>query len=475
LRTYEHHACHAASAYYGYGRLDEPVLVLTCDGTGDGLCATVNVGQDGTITRRFSVRRDDSFGTLFALITYMTGMVPNEHEYKIMGMAPYASPSASARMGEKLLGLFDWDSGGAPVWTRRTGLPPTFNLQPVLEKLFFEERFDGIMGGAQVFVETMLVEFVRRAIAATGIRKVACGGGVFMNVKANKAIMELGELDDLYVFPSCGDETNAIGAAYLARTARYGGHSAPKFESVYLGPEWSEAEIEAALAPALADALADGAVLLARPHSINSAVVELLVSGEVVARFSGREEFGARSLGNRAILADPRSRAVIQIINDMVKSRDFWMPFASSVLHESADDYLVNPKRIPAPYMILSFDTTDAGARDLIAGTHPYDRTCRPQVVTRESNPDYWDLLERFRKATGIGGVLNTSLNLHGSPMVHRPEDALEVMLKSGLNRLAIGPFLVTKTGDRAGTLRPTRLALQPPRAEAPQFGASVT
>jgi carbamoyltransferase len=441
IRTYEHHACHAATAYYGYGRLDEPVLVVTCDGTGDGLCATVGVGSGGAIERKFKVDRDDSFGTLFAVITYMTGMVPNEHEYKIMGMAPYASPSASRRMCDKLLGLYEWDAGGAPVWRRRPGVPAAFNLQPTLEKLFFEERFDAIMGGAQLFVETMLVEFVRRAIAVTGLRKVACSGGVFMNVKANKAIMEMSSVDDLYVFPSCGDETNAIGAAFLAQTARHGAASLPRFDSLYLGPELSEAGIEAALA----GAVADGSMIVERPASINDAVVECLIAGEVVARVAGREEFGARSLGNRAILADPRSREVVQTINDMVKSRDFWMPFASSILAESADDYLMNPKNIPAPYMILSFDTTGIGSRDLLAGTHPYDRTCRPQIVSRESNPDYWDLIERFRKVTGVGGLLNTSLNLHGLPMVHRPEDALEVMNKSGLNRLAIGPFLVTK------------------------------
>ena len=441
LRTYEHHSCHAATAYYGYGDLDTPVLIVTCDGAGDGLCATVSVGQGGVITRKFSVDWENSFGVVYAVITYMTGMVPNEHEYKIMGMAPYASPSASRKMRDKLLDLYTWDSSGAPVWKRNPGVPTMMTIQPVLEKLFFEERFDAIMGGAQLFTEAMMVELVRRAIATTGIRRVACSGGVFMNVKANKAIMELEEVDDLYVFPSCGDETNAIGAAYLAQAARHGGASVPRLSSLYLGPEWSDAEIEKALAPMLAD----GSMTMVRPESINDAVVECLVAGEVVARFAGREEFGARSLGNRAIIADPRAPEVIQVINEMVKSRDFWMPFAASVQAEMVDQYLENPKHIPAPYMIMSFDTTPLGAHDLKAGTHPYDRTCRPQVVEREANPEYWDLIERFRLRTGVGGIVNTSLNLHGLPLVHRPEDALEVMQRSGLRRLAIGPFLVTK------------------------------
>jgi carbamoyltransferase len=441
LRTYEHHLCHAAAAYYGLGQLADPVLLVTLDGGGDGLCATVSIGQDGRIERRFSVDWENSFGVVYAVVTYMTGMVPNEHEYKLMGMAPYASAQASRRICDKLLALFEWDSGGAPVWRRKAGVPAMISIKPVLERLFFEERFDAIMGGSQMLVEIMMAEFVRRAVQVTGVRRVACSGGVFMNVKANKVVMEMAEVESLYVFPSCGDETNAVGAAYLAQAARRGPMSVPPLSSMYLGPEWTDADIEAALAVQLTD----GLFSIERPRSINQAVVQCLVSGEVVARFAGREEFGARSLGNRAIIADPRDPGVIQVINDMIKSRDFWMPFAASVLAETAARYMVNPKTVEAPYMILSFDTTEDGARDLRAGTHPYDRTCRPQVVTQAQNPDYWDLLTRFQQATGVGGVLNTSLNLHGLPLVHRPADAIEVMRKSGLSRLAIGPFLVTK------------------------------
>jgi carbamoyltransferase len=441
IRSYEHHECHAATAFYGWGRHDAPVLIVTCDGAGDELCATVSVGQDGRIERRFSVDWSHSFGVLYAVVTYMTGMVPNEHEYKLMGMAPYASPSASERVKNKLLALFEWDGGGRPVWRRAAGVPHMALVQRRLERVFFEERFDAVMGGVQLFTEAMLAEFVRRAIATTGIRRVACAGGVFMNVKANKVLMEMAEVEELFVFPSCGDETTAIGAAWLAYAARHGGAQVPPLGSFYLGPEWSEAGLREALGPLAAS----GRITLEKPANINDAVVDCLARGKVVGRFAGREEFGARSLGNRAIIADPRNAEVIQVINAMVKSRDFWMPFASSVLAEAADDYLVNPKRVPAPHMILSFDTTPRGAEELRAGIHPYDRTCRPQVVTRAANPDYWDLIDRFRQKTGVGGVLNTSLNLHGLPLVHRPEDAIEVMEKSGLRILAMGPFLVTK------------------------------
>lgn len=441
LRTYEHHACHAATAYYGAARYDRPILVLTVDGAGDSLCATVNVGRNGRIDRLHAIDWSHSIGMVYGLVTYMTGMVPDEHEYKIMGMAPYASCEAADRIADRLCALFEWDGGGLPIWRRGAGTRHTMTLQPVLEKIFFEERFDAIMAGTQRFIEMMLCEFVRRAIRSTGIADIAAAGGVFMNVKANKAILEMDEVDSLFVFPSCGDETNAIGAVYLSLADRSGGERVPGLETLYLGPDWGEEAIARALAPLQSE----GLVSIEKPADLAEAVVDCLVAGEVVARFDGREELGARSLGNRAILADPRDPEIIRTINKMIKNRDFWMPFASSILEEKAADYLVNPKRVGAPYMILSFDTTPAGARDLAAGIHPYDKTCRPQVVSKSANPAYWALIDRFRQRTGVGGLLNTSLNLHGLPLAHSPEDAAEVLRRSGLRRLAIGPFLVTK------------------------------
>lgn len=443
IRTFDHHACHAATAYYGQAERQAPVLVITVDGSGDSLCSTISIGRDNALERRFATDWSHSFGTLYGVVTYMQGMVPNEHEYKIMGMAPYASPSGARRVADRLARLFVWAEDGSPTWRRAPGVPHTLTIQPVLEKIFFEERFDAIMGGVQLFTEEMLCELVRRAVAATGIRRVALAGGVFMNVKANKRILELDEVDHLFVFPSCGDETNAIGAAWLAQAERKGGGTIAPIGSFYLGPEWTEADILADLAPHLEA----GALVLERPCEINGAVAALQAAGKVVGRFAGREEFGARSLGNRAIIADPRNPEVIRIINEMVKSRDFWMPFASSMLAQEAGRYLVNPKGIAAPYMILSFDTTQAGADDLKAGIHPYDRTCRPQVVSEQANPAYWDLIRRFHALTGVGGILNTSLNLHGLPLVHRPRDAAHVLLNSGLDLLAIGPFLVRKGG----------------------------
>jgi carbamoyltransferase len=155
-------------------------------------------------------------------------------------------------------------------------------------------------------------------------------------------------------------------------------------------------------------------------------------------------EFGARALGNRSILADPTDMAVIPKINDMIKSRDFWMPFAPSVLAERAEEYAVKPKAMAAPYMIMAFDST-ARRDEYRAATHPYDKTTRPQEVFEDWNPCYYRVLKSFEEATGRGIILNTSFNLHGYPIVYKPEEAVEVFLRSSLDALALGPYLVQR------------------------------
>jgi carbamoyltransferase len=265
-----------------------------------------------------------------------------------------------------------------------------------------------------------------------------------MNVKANKLISELSELDDLFVFPSCGDETNAIGAAWWveANEGTGGGHI-PPLGHVYWGPAYGDAAVD----EALARNPGRDRWVITREDDIDSRVADLLAAGEVVARCTGRAEFGARALGNRSILADPTQNEVVRQINDMIKSRDFWMPFAPALLAARADDYIVNPKGLQAPYMILAFDTT-ARVDELKAAIHPYDLTARPQVVYEDWNPGLHRILSEFERRTGRGAILNTSFNLHGSPIVNTPAEALEVFSESGLRHLALNDYLVSKRSD---------------------------
>jgi carbamoyltransferase len=439
----EHHTAHAAAAFYGWGYHEEPVLVLTNDGAGDGLCATVSIGRGGKLERLKIVPQSESIGNIYAVMTFMMGMVPLEHEYKLMGMAPYAPESGREAVLKELRPLMQFAPNDGMVWRRTKGCPETYYIYNFLRRRLDLKRFDWVCAGLQAWTEEMLAQWVRNCIQATGIYKVALSGGVFMNVKANKIISELPEVETMFVFPSCGDETNAIGAAYWVE-ADHGtdGTHIPALRDLYWGPTYDDMQIE----DALKHHNGRGKWTYRRAPHIDATVAELLARGEVVARCTGRAEFGARALGNRSILADASNTRLIRVINDMIKSRDFWMPFAPAILEERAADYLINPKGIAAPYMIMSFDTTSR-VEDLRASIHPYDQTARPQIVYEDWDPDFYQILKEFERLTGRGVILNTSFNLHGYPIVNSPEDALEVLEKSDLRHLALGNWLVEKNG----------------------------
>jgi len=266
-----------------------------------------------------------------------------------------------------------------------------------------------------------------------------------MNVKANMLIADETWLGDLFVFPSCGDESNAVGAAYLGYLdlcAESGGRAAPKpFGPAYLGPDIQESEIEAVI---------ENRDLASRYRvsehtAIEEKIAELLVSDGVVARCAGRMEFGARALGNRSILANPSDHRVVGLINRMIKSRDFWMPFAPTVLREREGDYLLNPKSFASPYMMLAFPTNAKRRDEIVAAIHPQDGTARAHILDEAWNPGYYRVIREFERRTGIGAVLNTSFNLHGEPLVCSPEDAVDTFERSGLPHLALGQWLISK------------------------------
>jgi carbamoyltransferase len=349
-----------------------------------------------------------------------------------------ANAEKAAQAGTQFLSLFEFTSNGM-VWRRKNGVPSMYAAYAMLRTMLQNQRFDYIAAGAQYFIEQMLTTWIRHAIRETGISKLACSGGVFMNVKANLAVLELPELEEMYVFPSCGDESNSIGAACFL--AAHSGERIQPLGPIYYGEPISDSEAELALNPEESA----GKLRCRYVEKTGVLVAEKLAAGKIVARASGANEFGARALGNRSILARADSPGAVRIINEMVKNRDFWMPFAPSVLAERASDYYEKPKPVTSPYMMFAFRSKQERRSAFPAAQHPYDFTTRPHEVTEEHNPGYYGLLKEYEACTGEGVLLNTSFNLHGEPIVYTARDAVDVFLRSGLEYMALGNWWVEK------------------------------
>ncbi|HVE94936.1 MAG TPA: carbamoyltransferase N-terminal domain-containing protein, partial [Acidimicrobiales bacterium] len=331
---YDHHLGHAATAYFAV-REDPstPYLIVTLDGYGDLLCGSVSVAERGRLRRIAHTPFTDSIGTIYAYVTGAMGFTPLEHEYKLMGMAAYAADAHAQEAAAVFRKLISVDREDLRL--RRHTKLPTFALRRQLQESISGMRFDNVCAGLQLVCEEIVVGLVAAAVAKTGIRRVLCAGGVFMNVKANKRIMELPEVDFIAVPPSCGDESLSMGVAWQARATAHGGDGIEPLRSAYLGPDFSPVDAEKAI-------VASGHPY-SRPAALEDEVAAVLAAGAPVARCAGRLEFGARALGNRSILADPANLDVVRVINRMVKKRDFWMPFAPLVSEARASDYLQNP------------------------------------------------------------------------------------------------------------------------------------
>lgn len=439
----DHHLAHASAAYYGSPWWKkEQVLVITNDGAGDNICATISIGQNGALNRIFSIHENESVAWYYGMVTFAMGMVPLEHEYKIMGLAPYAPAEGREIAFQKFNNLMKFKGNESLEWKRNPGVPPAAYSYDFVRDLVELMRFDWIAAGLQEWVEKYATEWVRRSIKKTGIHKIALSGGFFMNVKVNQEIAKIPEVTDLFVFPSCGDESNSIGAAFALYAEKCKEIdkeiNLEPLGPIYFGTGVKDSEVEQSL-------LKMKNVSITRYDNIDKQVGMLLAEGNIIARCKGNMEFGARALGNRSILADPSDVRVVKIINDMIKNRDFWMPFAPTILKERSYDYIINPKDIKAPYMLLAFNSNTQNHKDFTAAIHPSDLSARPQILEKEWNPDYYTVIKEFEKVTGRGVILNTSFNLHGYPIVWSPKDALYVFENSGLEYLALGNMLIEK------------------------------
>ena len=422
IHRIDHHSCHAYYGYYASPWRGEPVTALTLDGGGDGVYDSVNrFGVDGAFDR-LHASHDCLIGKMYSMITLALGMRPNEEEYKVMGLAPYAREHKKKGPREIMLTYMSLDG-------------VVFKRNPEVRDLFFHTRdlmrayrFDGIAGGLQDFAEHFLTRWVPAAVERTAARKIVFTGGVAQNVKANMLLAALDCVDGFFVPPGAGDESLSIGAAWalmdkLAPDCAHRAQIAP-MDHGYLGPDFSAADVTAfAVHPAVQARFrrVDG--------NAKQLAADALARNEIVAVCQGRMEFGPRALGHRSILANPSERQTVERINHAIKGRDFWMPFAPSVMAEEIGGYLHEIDGAELRFMTCCLESRETGRSALAAGLHPKDKTARVHAVHRDHAPDYYEIIARFRDKTGVGGVLNTSLNIHGKPIVNKPVDLADELL----------------------------------------------
>ena len=429
IREFRHHLCHQYYAYFGSPFRGEKTLIVTADGGGDGENGTVSIAENDKI-RNIASNNCSDLARIYRYITLILGMKIGEHEYKVMGLAPYATNYEIKKCDKVFKDVFHVPD----LLIEYKNRPP--DLFFYFRDNLADCRFDGIAGGVQIMVEEVGGEWLKKLTTKLNLARVVFSGGLSQNVKLNKVIGELDSVKEFYITASGGDESLAIGACYAAQKIQGQDHF-QSMEDNYLGPEPQQPEIEVALKKLTKYKITSPVT--------NTEIARLLSQNLVIARLKGRLEFGARALGNRSILANPANREMVRKINNKIKFRDFWMPFAPSILDSYADRYLINPKKFLSDHMTMAFDTTEEGREKLAAAIHSDDHTVRPQIVRRSTNPDYYDLIEEFAKITGIGAVLNTSFNLHGLPIVCNPQQAVQVFENSDLDGMVIGDYLIMR------------------------------
>jgi len=429
VAAYNHHDCHIASAYFVSGEAD--CLVISNDGFGDGECAKVAVGRNGRLS---VVARNEFFNSLGGYYNYATilcGFPKSHHAGKTTGLAAFGDPGKTLPVFQDLI---TWDSALGRYVNR--GKLFRNCIRELTARLDGAARED-IAAGIQKHCEDLLTAMVKHWTLRTGVRRLALAGGVHANVKVNQRIAELPEVDSVFVFPNMGDGGLALGAAFLALAEASPGVVLPhRLADIYLGPRYTETEIAAALREA--------GVTFTRPANVPRAIAEHLAANRIVARFDGRMEYGPRALGNRSILYPATKPEVNTWLNRQLRRTEF-MPFAPVIRAEDATAYLEGFNQTTAyaaEFMTITYDVTPRCKREAPAIVH-VDGTARPQVLRRDVNPDYYDIVTEYHRLTGLSVLVNTSFNMHEEPIVCTPADALNAFGASELDVLAIGPFLV--------------------------------
>ena len=446
----EHHISHAASAYY-CSPFDQ-AAVLTADGVGEWTTATLGMGDGNHLKILEEMRFPHSVGLLYSAFTAFLGFEVNDGEYKVMGMGAYGEPKYIDEI-EKVVRI---GSDGSIQLDLRY-----FSFQHSVKRMF-NSRFESLFGPArdpkqadnlephyadvaasiQKVTEEIMVKMARHLQQRTGASKLCMAGGVALNSLANYRILKESGFDEIYIQPAASDAGGALGAALWAYHEVLGNPRSFTMDHAYWGEESSQAETAQFLSNANISHWESK-----NEDELTDHVADAIQNGKVVGWHQGRAEWGPRALGNRSILADPRRPEMKSIINEKVKFREPFRPFAPSILAERASELveLSDPeKHYPARFMLYVTPVKDEKKDTIPAVTHE-DGTTRLQVVHEESNPLYHKLITKFADATGVPAVVNTSFNLRGEPIVNSPESAYDTFTRSGIDLLVMGSFICQK------------------------------
>lgn len=462
----EHHQSHAASAFFPSPF--QEAAILTMDGVGEWATTSLATGKGNSVQILKEIHFPHSLGLLYSAFTYYTGFKVNSGEYKLMGLAPYGQPKYAGLIRDRLIDV-------KPDGSFRLNLD-YFDYCTGLEMT--SERFDKLFGGParkpdqlltqrhmdlaasiQLVLEQVVLKLARSLAAETGMRNLCLAGGVALNCVANGKILRDGFFENLWIQPAAGDAGGALGAALaayhlFAGKPRFIGSCRDKMHGAYLGPRFTQTEVQERLREAGAKF-----TVLSETELLDECVTAL-ANGQALGWFQGRMEFGPRALGARSILGDARSPTMQSVLNLKVKYRESFRPFAPSVPREDLADWF--DLDCDSPYMLLVADVVESRRKpmtpeqqglfgidklnvarsDIPAVTH-VDYSARIQTVHRDTNPPYYALLTQFKERTGCPVLVNTSFNVRGEPIVASPEDAFRCFMGTDIDALAIeGCFL---------------------------------
>lgn len=431
----DHHMAHCASTYFTAGMNDATVISL--DGAGDGCSSHVYRVIDGNFEFLNKLSSYDSIGNYYSYVTHICGFQAHKHEGKITGLAAYGNNGYV----ELFKRLITYQEGKIINLGRCFDWAAINKIRKEIGEGFSKEN---LAASIQYVLEEKVAHYIDYWVRKSGSPHVVLAGGVFANVKLNQRIHDLDSVESIFIHPGMGDEGLAVGAALL-RCFHLSRQSGAAFEfkqvdNVYLGSDFNESEIN--------HAIQSSGLPYEYNDNIEKKIAQHLAEGKIVARFNGRSEYGPRALGNRSILYQTTDTTVNDWLNKKLERTEF-MPFAPVTLREYADQCYISMKGAEetARFMTITFDCTDWMKERCPAVVH-VDGTARPQLIDKDKEPSYYEIIDEYRKLTGIPSLINTSFNMHEEPIVYTPEDAVRAFKQGHLDYLAIGDFMVRNNSE---------------------------